>query len=378
MHDVNRMIGSELESPVNGTDETSLLYVGRWNRLISTTNWEKGRIIAQWREALVASGSSPSDYSDEVWSRHVGGVTPQHVGRLRRVFQRFGAVVEQFPGLYWSHFQAAVDWNDAEMWLEGALQNQWSVSQLRRMRAETLGAVADDAAEDASPAVELDEDFDVRQDEVAPQTGRRSGDDASVESDGASDPTEQNDAASAMAEVLAESEVDAAVDGETETVQLVRPFANLEDLPNDLAEAFDAFKLAILRHKTTGWQGVPCEVVLKSLDALKRARHRAGGRIHAVLVLIPCATVCRRNVPPFSVIDHGGYPFTGRWRTSASTAKGTGTFFGLHAFTRQKAETGRKMSQSPPACERLPWRKAVRVAIRHSHESAWPSRTHVA
>ena len=34
--------------------------------------------------------------------------------------------------------------------------------------------------------------------------------------------------------------------------------------------------------------------------------------------------------------------------------KGTGTFFGLHAFTRRKAETGRKMSQSPAACERLP------------------------
>ena len=90
-----------------------------------------------------------------------------------------------------------------------------------------------------------------------------------VESDAASDQTEQNDAASAMAEVLAESEVDAAVDDETDTVQLVRPFASLEDLPDDLAEAFDAFKLAILRHKTAGWQGVPCEVVLKSLDALK-------------------------------------------------------------------------------------------------------------
>ena len=33
--------------------------------------------------------------------------------------------------------------------------------------------------------------------------------------------------------------------------------------------------------------------------------------------------------------------------------KGTGTFFGLPAFTRRKAETGRKMSRSPAACERL-------------------------
>ena len=26
-------------------------FVGRWNTLVSTTNWEKGRIIQQWREA---------------------------------------------------------------------------------------------------------------------------------------------------------------------------------------------------------------------------------------------------------------------------------------------------------------------------------------
>ena len=32
--------------------EASTEYVGRWNRLISTTNWEKGRIIAEWRAAL--------------------------------------------------------------------------------------------------------------------------------------------------------------------------------------------------------------------------------------------------------------------------------------------------------------------------------------
>ena len=29
-------------------------FVGQWNRLVSTTNWEKGRIICQWRDALCA------------------------------------------------------------------------------------------------------------------------------------------------------------------------------------------------------------------------------------------------------------------------------------------------------------------------------------
>ncbi len=34
-------------------EEASAEYLGRWNRLVSTTNWEKGRIISQWREALI-------------------------------------------------------------------------------------------------------------------------------------------------------------------------------------------------------------------------------------------------------------------------------------------------------------------------------------
>src|SRR5262245_43352611 len=103
-------------------DEVSLPFVGRWNHLVSDTNWEKGRIICQWREALQVTKVSPVEYSDEAWSRRVGGVTGQHVGRLRRVFQRFGDSYSRYHGLYWSHFYAALDWDDAEMWLEGAVQ----------------------------------------------------------------------------------------------------------------------------------------------------------------------------------------------------------------------------------------------------------------
>src|SRR4051794_35092110 len=88
-------------------------FVGQWNRLVSTTNWEKGRIICQWRDALVAATAPVTDYSDEAWSQLVGGVTSQHVGRLRRVYQRFGENHTQFDGLYWSHFQASIEWQDA-------------------------------------------------------------------------------------------------------------------------------------------------------------------------------------------------------------------------------------------------------------------------
>ena len=53
------------------------------------------------------------------------------------------------------------------------------------------------------------------------------------------------------------------------SVELVRPFENLPDLPDDLAEAFDSMKLAILHHKRDAWQAISTADVLRTLDALK-------------------------------------------------------------------------------------------------------------
>jgi hypothetical protein len=50
----------------------------------------------------------------------------------------------------------------------------------------------------------------------------------------------------------------------------VRPFAALPQLPDDLHDAFESFKLAILRHKLAEWKEVPCDDVLASLDGLKQ------------------------------------------------------------------------------------------------------------
>jgi hypothetical protein len=251
-------------------DAASEPFVGRWNRLVSTTNWEKGRIITQWRQALVESGARPAEYSDEAWSRRVGGVTSQHAGRLRRVFQRFGGVHEQYHGLFWSHFFAALDWHDAEMWLEGAAQNKWSVSETRRMRWETLGAVADEEPRDDDIiSTEIDEDV---QDEIEEAPNERIVADGYGEVQGLAPPEE-----SSLAEQDVPQEDRTRSDGaaayadedEQPTVQFVRPFENLADLPEDLAEAFESFKLAILRHKTDGWRQISREDVLAGLDALK-------------------------------------------------------------------------------------------------------------
>ncbi len=49
-----------------------------------------------------------------------------------------------------------------------------------------------------------------------------------------------------------------------------RPFENLPPLPPDLADAMEAFKLAILHHKLSGWEEVSRDAVLTNLDALRQ------------------------------------------------------------------------------------------------------------
>jgi len=245
--------------------EKSEPFVGQWQRLVSTTNWEKGRIIQQWRDALIAADAPSTDYSDEAWSNLVGGVTPQHVGRLRRTCVRFGEAREGFEGLYWSHFHAAVDWEDAEMWLEGAVQSRWSVAQMRAQHAEAVGAAETSKAgdEDVIAGV-VDEDFgDVVQGAISSELPSRveQVDDLNRPTPEGPDFGDEEPTAKASApEPPAES---------TTEVAPAQPFANLAALPDDVTEAFEAFKLAILRHRADGWKQIGRDELTAVLDSLK-------------------------------------------------------------------------------------------------------------
>ena len=247
--------------------ELSTEFVGRWSTLVSTTNWEKGKIIHEWREALMGSESPPSAYSDEAWSRRVGGVTPQHVGRLRRVFERFGAQAETYQGVFWSHFLAAIDWDDAEMWLEGAAQSSWSVSQMRRTRWEANGgdpaeqptdaemvSIADD--EDYTPLAEADNDTGKADNPRNVAEGPR------YDDPDFGDESESVAAAEQDTDDMPWDDAEATSPGES-------PFAKLPSLPVDIAEAVEQFKLAIIRHRSDSWGEVSQDDVLLALDALR-------------------------------------------------------------------------------------------------------------
>lgn len=255
------------------TDEMSQPYVGQWRHLVSTTNWAKGRIIHEWREALIEAKAPVSEYSDETWAGHVGQVSPQHVGRLRRTHERFSEVREQYEGLSWSHFQAVLDWDDAEMWLEGAVQSRWSVSKMRHQRWEATGGkpeekpqegqvVESEYDEDASATSDTDATLTAEQDEVRNPDGDFSGSGESFEPDFGEESSEAAD------DIPFEVASDGDDAGESPSAPR-RTLADLPQLPTDLSEAFEAFKVAILNHRLAGWQDANQDDVLATVDALR-------------------------------------------------------------------------------------------------------------
>jgi hypothetical protein len=248
------------------TVESSSPFVGQWNQLVSTTNWEKGRIIADWREAVRKTGAHVTEFSDEAWTRLVGNVTSQHVGRLRRAHERFGAVRSQYSGLFWSHFQAALDWDDAEMWLEGAISNRWSVSQMRGARWEANGGGPEGPTDGQVIEAQLDEDsynaLAGNADEASSEAARSG--------DMDDEPVTAASRESAATVDADESDAPFESDGESgDKAPRVRPFADLAKLPDDVADAFEQFKLVILSHKMTGWDLISRDDLLGALDALK-------------------------------------------------------------------------------------------------------------
>ncbi|QDV43549.1 hypothetical protein Enr13x_34060 [Stieleria neptunia] len=260
------------EADLQRASELAEPFVGQWNQLISTTNWEKGRIISLWRNELIESGVDATQYSDDAWSRRVGGVTAPHVGRLRRVYERFNDSYQSYQGLYWSHFLAALDWEDAPLWLEGAANEKWSISVMREKRWQAEGAVDSNRPTD-SQIVEVDTDEDVTLPAQGDGKNREyDNDSGGVESGPTFEGPDFGDEEELQSLAGQNKEGEAGIQAEGSETEApaapVQPFIGLPQLPNDLNEAIESLKLAILRHKAAEWRDVEVDVVERYLQAV--------------------------------------------------------------------------------------------------------------
>ncbi len=246
-------------------------FVGQWHTLISQTNWGKGKIISEWRSALIASDASSISFSDETWTKQVGAVTSQHVGRLRRVYERFGQSFASYPGLYWSHFLAAIDWDDAELWLEGAMRSNWSISEMRKTRWETSGGDPKHAPRDEELITsEVDDDFDALTAENDEESDREKRDRAESSGPLAEGPDfGEEDYEPSMAGQSQPGDPGFESESFDASKEQGNPFMGLPELPPDVSDAMEQFKLSIVRHRASKWADISQKQMHDVLDALK-------------------------------------------------------------------------------------------------------------
>jgi len=250
---------------LEATRHRSEPFVGRWNGLISQTNWEKGRIIVEWRADLQKQEQPAAAWSDETWSRLVGGVSPQHVGRLRRTWERFSAVWQSYEGLYWSHFFAALEWSDSEMWLEGAVQNGWSVSQMRLKQWETVGGAEGEKPDSTGRDIVTSEIEEENQSLTAEDAATRK------DRDFSSSPRDEGpDFGDESRGERRSSDPDTIEMGDIPKLTTQALFDRFKDLPEDVAENVEAFQLSIIRHRAEGWAQITQEQMTDVLGALRQ------------------------------------------------------------------------------------------------------------
>jgi hypothetical protein len=239
-------------------------HLNRWHRLVSSTNWEKGAIIVDWQKSMADAGWPKDHYSDDRWSQLAGSATSQHVGRLRRTFARFGHVHKEYSGLYWSHFYAALDWDDAEIWLEGAVQNRWTVSQMRETRWTTMGRPPAE-----KPRIEQIVISDPEEESVSLGTKIRYHERDYVEGPRPEGPDFGGTEFVSRDDRSQRSSKTSEITNRPPTSTRIRPFESFTNLPDDVSAAVKAFKIAIIKHKAEHWQQISLADMHGLLEALK-------------------------------------------------------------------------------------------------------------
>ncbi len=250
-------------------NEVSEGFVGQWNQLISTTNWKKERSF--W------NGGKPSSRLKHLRHRIATRLGQSgwrsYLAARRAASKGLRTIRKQSEDLsqaLLSHFLAASDWDDAELWLEGATQSQWSISEMRDARWKATGAQPETRPRNEELAGNMvDEDY-------VPISEVESGqDEEEKERLGSTGPLYEGpdfgEEAEASKDSLSEEDDDVPFEVEEDGVRepIVNPFAGLPALPTDVAEALEQFKLAVVRHRASKWTEISQESMLSVVDALR-------------------------------------------------------------------------------------------------------------
>jgi hypothetical protein len=111
----------------SATDESEEQLIAKARLALSDANWVIGECSGKWTMRY-ARGRTDADFGLLV------GLSADQVYQRRRVWEVFGDRRGLFSGLSWSHFYAALTWDDAEDCLRWAENAEASVAEMKVWR----------------------------------------------------------------------------------------------------------------------------------------------------------------------------------------------------------------------------------------------------
>jgi hypothetical protein len=106
--------------------------IARAQLAVSQCNWSVGECAAKWTQKY-ARGRTDADFAALL------GLSADQVFQRRRVWETFADVHASYPSLKWSHFYAALNWDDAPECLQWADENQSTVAEMKAWRRALRG-----------------------------------------------------------------------------------------------------------------------------------------------------------------------------------------------------------------------------------------------
>lgn len=136
--------------------ETEADLIQRAQLALSSCHWEVGECAALWTKRF-ARGRTDADFANLI------GLSADQVYQRRRVWETFADVQANYPGLKWSHFYAALTWEDAAECLEWAQEIQATVAEMKAWRRAQRGEDLSEAADEEPYSLLLGETVAVRE-----------------------------------------------------------------------------------------------------------------------------------------------------------------------------------------------------------------------
>ena len=132
--------------------ETEEQLVVRAQQALSRCNWEIGECAALWTQRY-AKGRTDADFGAQI------GLSGDQVYQRRRVWESFADVRSEYPQLKWSHFYAAINWEDAAECLQWANDLGATVAEMKAWRRSQHGEdLSESRSEDEEAPFGLDDE----------------------------------------------------------------------------------------------------------------------------------------------------------------------------------------------------------------------------